>query len=76
MDLTVADAVRDELYNANQTFRNLINKHQNYEKRLDELAKLTYPKDEELLEETTLKKKKLILKDEIHNMLQMHAGVH
>ncbi len=67
---------RDELYQANQTFRDLVNKHRNYEKRLGELAGLTYPNDDEMLEETTLKKKKLILKDEIQNMLQTHSNSH
>lgn len=76
MDFSTVDAVKNELYKVNQTFRDLVQKHQNYEKRLSELAELTYPNDEELLEETTLKKKKLILKDEIHNMLQTHSSSH
>jgi uncharacterized protein YdcH (DUF465 family) len=76
MDFSTVDAVKNELYKVNQTFRDLVQKHQHYEKRLSELAELTYPNEEELLEETTLKKKKLILKDEIHNMLQTHSRAH
>lgn len=76
MDTQTTEAVKDELFKDNQSFRNLVQKHQNYEKRLTELAELTYPNDEELLEETTLKKKKLILKDEIFEMIQSHTKSH
>ncbi len=76
MEISMSDAVKEELFNKNQTFRDLVQKHQNYEKRLSELAELTYPNDEELLEETTLKKKKLILKDEIYEMMQNHPSSH
>lgn len=76
MDLSTVEATKDELYKANQAFRDMVNKHRNYEKRLSELAELTYPNEDELLEETTLKKKKLILKDEIQNMVQTHSHSH
>lgn len=76
MSILTTDALKDELYKGNQIFRDLVQKHQNYEKRLTELAQLTYPNDEELLEETTLKKKKLILKDEIFEMMQDHSKHH
>lgn len=77
MDISATvDAARDELYKVNLTFRNLVHKHRDYEKRLDELANLNYPSDDELTEETTLKKKKLLLKDEIQNMLQKHSESH
>jgi uncharacterized protein YdcH (DUF465 family) len=76
MEMSTVEAVREELFKENQTFRDLVQKHQNYEKRLNELAELTYPNDDELLEETTLKKKKLILKDEIYQMMQKHSVSH
>lgn len=76
MDVQTTEAVKDELFKDNQVFRNLVQKHQNYERRLTELAELTYPNDEELLEETTLKKKKLILKDEIFEMIQNYSKSH
>lgn len=76
MDMTRPDPVRDELIKENQTFRELVQQHQNYEKRLSELAELTYPNENEQLEETTLKKKKLILKDEIYSMMQSHSSSH
>ena len=73
MDMTTVNPVRDELMKKNQTFRELVQQHDNYEKRLTELANLTYPNDEELLEETALKKKKLAIKDEIYTMIQNHS---
>lgn len=76
MDISTVDAVKEELFKENQNFRDLVQKHQNYERRLNELAGLTYPNDDELLEETTLKKKKLILKDEMYEMMQKHSSSH
>jgi uncharacterized protein YdcH (DUF465 family) len=76
MDMTVVDPVRDKLIKENQSFRDLVQKHQRYEKRLTELAELTYPNDDELLEETTLKKKKLVIKDEIYAIMQDYSKSH
>jgi uncharacterized protein YdcH (DUF465 family) len=76
MDITTVEAVKDELFKENQVFRDLVQKHQNYEKRLNELSELTYPNDDELLEESTLKKKKLILKDEMYQMMQTYSHSH
>lgn len=76
MDISSSNAVKDELIKENQVFRELVQQHQSYEKRLTELSELTYPSDEELLEETTLKKKKLFIKDEIYEMIQNHSPTH
>ncbi len=76
MSTSTVDTVKEELIKENQNFRELVQQHQNYEKRLTELAKLTYPSDEELLEETTLKKKKLFIKDEIYEMIQNYSKSH
>ena len=73
MDMTTANPTRDLLMKENETFRNLVQQHQNYEKSLSELASLTYPNEEELLEESTLKKKKLAVKDEIYTMMQQYS---
>ena len=76
MDLQTADPVRDELLKTDSTFRDLVHKHEDYEKRLIELAHLTYPNDDEQLEETTLKKKKLLIKDEIYEIMHKHETGH
>lgn len=74
MEISALDEVKKELIKENQTFRELVQQHQGYEERLTELAELTYPNDEELLEETTLKKKKLNVKDEMYSMLQEYSS--
>ena len=73
MNMMTANPARDELMKKNQAFRQLVRQHEDYEKRLTELANLTYPNDEELLEESTIKKKKLAIKDEIYTMMQTHG---
>ena len=76
MDMSTPDPVRDELLRVNPTFRDLVHQHQSYEQRLNELAGLTYPNDDEQLEESTLKKKKLMIKDEIHAMMHDFSVSH
>lgn len=76
MDMSTVDPVRDELIKSNSAFRDLVHQHQDFEARLNELAHLTYPNDDEQLEEITLKKKKLLIKDEIYSMMQQHAVSH
>ena len=74
--MSIADPVRDALIKSNSEFRSLVHQHQDFEARLNELARLAYPNDDEQLEEVTLKKKKLLIKDEIYDMLQQHAVSH
>ena len=50
MDMSIADPVRDELLKSNSQFRDLVHQHQNFEERLNELAHLNYPSDDEQLE--------------------------
>ena len=76
MDMSTSDPLRDELIKSNPAFRDLVNQHQNYEERLIELAHLTYPNDDEQLEESTLKKKKLQIKDEIYAMMHDYSVSH
>jgi len=76
MDMKTVNPVRDTLLKENETFRHLVQMHDNYEKRLSELASLTYPNDEELLEESTLKKKKLAVKDELYAMMNEYSQSH
>jgi uncharacterized protein YdcH (DUF465 family) len=71
MDIATTDSLKEELINRDPEFRELAREHHKYEERLSELSALAYPSDEEQLEETTLKKKKLALKDQMYSkMLQ------
>lgn len=76
MNVTAAETekVKEILMKENHDFRELVQLHHDYEERLNELASLNYPNDEELLEESTLKKKKLAIKDQIYSILQEHAS--
>jgi uncharacterized protein YdcH (DUF465 family) len=76
MDMNTMESLKDELIKENQAFRTLVQQHHTYEERLSELAGLAHPNDEELLEESVLKKKKLAVKDEMYQILQEHAVAH
>ena len=69
MDITTTDMIKEELMNRDPEFRELAREHTRYEERLRELSALTYPSDEEQLEEITLKKKKLALKDQMYSLM-------
>ena len=72
MDVTTADLLKEELINQDPEFRELAREHTRYEQRLSELSALAYPSDEEQLEEVTLKKKKLVLKDQMYTIMMRH----
>ena len=76
MEMTKADSLKEELMTSNPEFRELAREHVRYEERLSELSALAYPSDEEQLEEITLKKKKLAIKDQMYSlMLQAEKAV-
>ena len=72
MDITTADLLKEELMSRDPEFRELAREHTRYEERLSELTALAYPSDEEQLEEVTLKKKKLALKDQMYSLIMQH----
>jgi hypothetical protein len=76
MDIATADKLKEELMNRDPEFRELAREHTRYEERLSELTALAYPSDEEQLEEVTLKKKKLALKDQMYSLLMQHEKTH
>ena len=69
MELTNTDSMKEELIMKDPEFRELAREHIHYEARLSELTSLAYPNDEEQLEEVTLKKKKLAVKDQIQEIM-------
>ena len=72
MDIQTTDMLKEELMNQDPVFRELAREHSKYEERLSELTALAYPSDEEQLEEITLKKKKLALKDRMYSLIAEH----
>ncbi len=76
MEISTTEAVKEELLKESETFRDLVHQHTRYETRLTELASLTYPNEDEQLEEVTIKKKKLNIKDEIYSMMTEYEKSH
>lgn len=72
MEVTKTDSLKERLMSSDSEFRELVREHGRYEARLSELASLSYPNDDEQLEEITLKKKKLALKDQMHAIILRH----
>ena len=72
MEITKADSLKEQLMMNNPEFRELVREHGRYEERLSELSALAYPSDEEQLEETKLKKKKLAIKDQMYSLMLEH----
>ncbi len=72
MEMTKTDSLKEELMSSNPEFRELAREHGRYEQRLSELSALSYPSDDEQLEEVTLKKKKLAIKDQMYSLMLQH----
>lgn len=72
METINADSLREHLIMTDPKFRELAREHGQYEARLSELSSLVYPSDEEQLEEITLKKKKLAVKDQMQEIMLRH----
>jgi uncharacterized protein YdcH (DUF465 family) len=64
--------LREQLMRANEQFRKLAAEHKMYADQLDKLTSRAYLTEEEKLQETTLKKKKLLLKDQMYSMVQKY----
>jgi hypothetical protein len=69
-------ALKDYLISHDDQYRELVNEHRKYEARLSELSALAHPNEEELLEETILKKKKLLVKDQMEAIASRHKTSH
>ena len=55
-------------------YRTLLEQHRTLESRLEELSSRLYLSDTEKVEEVTLKKKKLALKDRMQELVKQHHG--
>ena len=62
--------IKEILANENTDFRRLYDTHRGYDSRLQQLSSRPYLSAQEELEISELKKKKLILKDQMHQMME------
>ena len=69
-----ASELRTYLLQTDEEFRRLNTQHHELEERLQSLTSKSYLSDAEQLEETTLKKKKLSLKDRMEEILRQHRS--
>ena len=68
------EEMKNRLLESNDEFRQLATQHHDLDERIHNLATRHYLSEPEQLEEVTLKKKKLQLKDQMENMLRHHRG--
>ena len=66
------EEMKQQLLASNDEFRQLATQHHVLDERIHDLAVRHYLSEPEQLEEVTLKKKKLQLKDQMENMLRHH----
>lgn len=66
--------LKEILRRENDEFRQLMDSHASCEVRLQELQGKTYLNESEKMEEVTIKKKKLLLKDRMEAMLRSYRN--
>ena len=64
--------LQDQLLKENAEYRRLVAEHQSYDDQLEGLYNKHFLSEEEQLQERTLKKKKLMLKDRMYSMVQQY----
>lgn len=64
------EAIKQQLLNSDDEFRQLATQHHDLDERIHTLATRPYLSEPEQIEEVTLKKRKLQLKDQMENMLR------
>ena len=66
------DDMKKRLLESNDEFRRLATQHHDLDERIHSLATRSYLSEPEQLEEVTLKKKKLQLKDQMESILRQY----
>ena len=76
MSAAEAQEVKNLLLRSNDQYRRLSERHHQLDDRLNQLIHLPYLTASEQVEEVTLKKRKLALKDQIEQMALEYAKTH
>ena len=61
--------IREQLMASDAEFQRLVEEHSRYEAQLEQLSKAPYLSAEDIVQETTLKKLKLRVKDEMERLI-------
>ncbi|HYH46938.1 MAG TPA: DUF465 domain-containing protein [Thermoanaerobaculia bacterium] len=64
------DELKEELLHTDPEFRRLVEEHQEYERRLNEINQKTLLSQEDEIEEKKIKLHKLVLKDHMEDLLR------
>jgi uncharacterized protein YdcH (DUF465 family) len=70
-----SDAIKELLLRENEEFQRLAKKHHDLEGRLLALSSRSFLSEEEKIEEVTLKKQKLVLKDKMADLIRKHQAL-
>jgi len=76
MSAAEAQEVKNFLLESDQQFRRLAEQHHQLDDRLHQLIEKNYLSDTEQVEEVTLKKRKLALKDQMESIVREYARQH
>ena len=76
MSVAEAQEVKNLLLRDSDQFRQLAERHHELDDRLHELTEKHYLSNAEELEEVTLKKRKLALKDQMEHIVRTHGSRH
>ena len=73
MSVLIGEAeLRQQLLVRDEEFKRLAVEHQSYDEQLELLSRRHHLSDEERIQEITLKKKKLLLKDQMYSIVQKY----
>ena len=74
MELNTQDELKAHLMATSDEYRELVARHNDYDRRLEQLEAMSHLSDDEQMEEVRLKKLKLHLKDQMNDLLHRQAG--
>jgi uncharacterized protein len=64
--------LQNQLLKENDEYRKLAEEHQSYDNQLEDLSSKHFLSEDEQLQEKMLKKKKLLLKDQMYSIVQKY----
>jgi uncharacterized protein YdcH (DUF465 family) len=73
MTVPIGEAeLRQQLLSKDEEFKRLAAEHQSYDEQLELLTRRHHLSEEERIQERTLKKKKLLLKDQMYSIVERY----